>query len=300
MTDSYAIINGIVDSVDFSKQSFLNRDKIDWSTLDISNVPSANMNPLMDMMNRLSEKLDTWEVKVGESRLSPEKKENNFSIIVSIRTDISKLNNSGYEDQEHFNYEVIYYIQQKLVNMVSYAPTSCKEGVKSFSSSLSAELKKVSFIEGDRIFILREAARKLVEKSYQFRVNEYKENIKKDGLTLTGIESIQDGDLLDASCMYSSEKYGRGAGSLVREIFYAKQRGYKYILMDWPFSEEVENIINCAKALGVKEFAFMGACTSTLNVLNLITKMGLTFRIEEIEQKNYGESEMIPVAVVTL
>jgi hypothetical protein len=300
MTDSYAIINGIVDSVDFSKQSFLNRDKIDWSTLDISNVPSANMEPLMDMMNRLSEKLDSWEVKVGESRLSPEKKEKNFSNIVSIRTDIRKLNNSGYEDLEHFNYEVIYYIQQKLASMTPYAPTSCKEGVKSFSSNLSAELKKVSFIEGDRIFILREAARRLVEKSYQFRVDAYREDIKTEGLTLTGIESIQDGDLLDAACMYASEKYGRGAGSLVRDLFYAKQRGSKYALVDWPFSEEVENIVTCAKALGVKEFAFIGACTSTLNVLNLITKMGLTFKIEEIEQKNYMETELVPVAVVTL
>ena len=55
-----------------------------------------------------------------------------------------------------------------------------------------------------------------------------------------------------------------------------------------------------AKSLGLKEIAFEGESTAVLGNLNIITKMGLSFKIVEIEKKNYFENTIIPIVVVQL
>ena len=59
--------------------------------------------------------------------------------------------------------------------------------------------------------------------------------------------------------------------------------------------------MNFVKKIGLKEIVFTGDVTTALSNLNIITKMGLKFRIEEITQKTmYGDSETEPAAIVTI
>lgn len=293
------IVTNILSSINFNKQLFIDRDNIDWSIIDLSSIPSADLTDILTKMDYLSSKLSVWETQIKESRISSCKKEKGLGIVSSILKDINTLNKNGYSDLEYFNYEISHYIRLKLENLILNVPASCKEEIKRFYSSLKDELNKVATTEQYRHYILSELRNKIIEKAHDYRVEEQKEDILASGLSIQSIEEADD-VYLDAACVYAYEQYGKGANALVREIFYAKKRNYKYITLSWPFSDEVENIVKCAKALNVKEFAFTGDSTAALRTLNLITKLGLFFRIEEVDQKNFGAIETVPVAVVTL
>ena len=269
----------------------------------MSSVPSADFSSLNTVLNIVSNKVNEWGARINCSRMGAEKKDRGLQIINSIKLAILNFNSDTQvlgSDKEHSRYETANYIKQKLDVLSDNVPVACKNNVCEVFRKLGIELNKVSRVESDRHFILSCVAEKVVENSEKYRVDVQKENISKGSLTISDIENTKDSDYLDAAGVYAYEKFGKGASSVVRGIFYAHKNNYKYVTMDWPFPEEMENIISCAKSLGVKEFAFQGDCTSTLRNLNLITKLGYSFRIEEVEYKRYGDTEIIPVAVVTI
>lgn len=302
-TDNTEIIKSIVNSIDYSKQNFSDYKSIDWSSFDLSSVPSADFSFLNSFMDSLFTMISGWEHDINGSRLGVEKKGRGIRIIESIRSDLKEYTDGvvgSYSfDVEHSRYEKACYIQQKLDILSKNVPSVCRERVTEVFKKLGRELNKLSGVENDRHYILSRIAEKVVEKCQDFQISVQKENILSTSLTISDIENAKEDSYLNAACRYVNEKYGKGSGNLILPIFYRKRNDEKYAILDWPFVEDLENIINCARGLGLKEIAFSGDCTSALRNLNKITKLGLSFKIEEITRKCWSR-EIIPVAVVTL
>jgi hypothetical protein len=300
-TDTTEIIKSIVNSIDYSKQNFSDYKSINWSSFDLSSVPSADLGDLTTVLHIISDKVCEWGAWINCSRMGAEKKGRGLQIINSIKLDILNFNSDTLvlgSDKECSMYETANYIKQKLEVLSKNAPSVCREQVVEFFKKLGRELNKLSGIENDRHYILSRIAENVVEKSQDFQISVQKENILSTSLTISDIENAKEDSYLNAAC-YVNEKYGKGSGNLILSIFYRKRNDEKYVILDWPFVDELENIINCARGLGVKEIAFSGDCTSALRNLNKITKLGLSFKIEEITRKCWS-NEVVPVAVVTL
>ena len=116
-TDTTEIIKSIVNSIDYSKQNFSDYKSIDWSSFDLSSVPSADFGSLTNVLHIISGKVDEWGSRINCSRMGAEKKDRGLRIINSIKLDILNFNSDTQvlgSDKERSRYETANYIKQKL------------------------------------------------------------------------------------------------------------------------------------------------------------------------------------------
>lgn len=121
-------------------------------------------------------------------------------------------------------------------------------------------------------------------------------------ISISAIENATSDSYFSAIIKRAVEKFGKGAGDLVRAVYYAKRFNRDIPELNWVFDDEVENIVRFAQFLGLRGFAFKGSSTSALSNLNIITKMGLSFRIEERhDYHEYMDGLIVyPAAIISL
>lgn len=304
------IVKDVVDSVDYSALNYRNSEEIDYSKLDLSKLPSADFSDIDSLISELDSNIGAFKAAVTNSRISPDKKDQAHRHLSSVQENIVRYcNPSSIGDKEGNRYNALCEIKRSVDGFVSYTPSSVKEKANSLSKQLNSLFKKVWSIESDRQFIFRRIIDELLDKSEKYRIENYRKQIDEAGdVSLDNIQSC-DSDYLTASIGYLSNRFGKGASDIVRGLIHSKKSNYgKYetkdgeilVTIGWPFSEYIESIVNCARYLNLKEFAFQGESTSALPCLNVLTKLGVSFRIEEVYYKDSWENKEYPVAIVTL
>lgn len=302
------IVDSFVSTLDFSKENYKNRESIHFGSLIIPGLPSASFESLSTVIDKIKGKMGDWESSLKGSRLGQAKKSSGAVYISNINSNIedycSYANISTCDcdgDLECRKYDIAYRVQTYILKLSDCMPLSCKDIVVDAGCAITKELRRISAVIEDRRYILIEIADRIVEESAKYRVNEELSSISNKGLSISDIEYATSQDLLDACCKYVGDKFGYGASSIVSAIYYAKKLGNAIPEMEWVHNDQVENIVKFAQYLGVKEFAFKGSCTTALSNLNILVKMGVKFRIEEITQKNiFNEESTYPVAIVML
>ncbi len=295
-------VDAIINTIDFSKAKYSSRDSINFNELNLTDIPSADFGEVDSIINRIESSVDGWATAIQKSRMGENKKALGQQRIDYIKANIDFYKNiETVGDTEDKQYQKAYDIKNRVIDLADYMPSSEKENVKHVGKLLEICVRKISSTVGDRSFILRHVAEKLVNQSEEFRINAHLERINQNGLTVKDIQEAPSEDFLCAARMFACNKFGRGAGDLISSIFYAKKLENSIPEITWVFNSEVENIVNFAKYLELKEFAFKGDSTAALADLNTIVKLGLKFRIEEITRNEmYDEQITSPVAIVTL
>jgi hypothetical protein len=294
-------IDSIIATTDFSKINFKNKSEIDLSKFDLSKLPVADFGKVNNTVDLIYSKINEYGAMINCSRMCEQNKKNGIDRINLIKTDINLYKKDNDVSDASEKLQKAWYISSRLFDLISFVPTKLKEEVKHLDHRLEADIKEINPIVESRQFLINKLSDGLVEKSKDFRVQLLKEEIKKNGLTVKDIKNITDDDCLRAARWYAGEEFSRGAADIVSAVFYAGKFNNEFPEVSWMFSDQVEGAINFAKKIGLKEFAFAGDSTAALSNLNIITKMGLNFRIEEITRNNgYGDTETKPVAIVSV
>ena len=296
---SKKIIADIINSVDFSKNIFEDRDEINFNAFDLTDVPSVDFSEIDSIINDIEKNINTFKTYTNVSRLFYDKKQR----VLDAFSDLASRINS-YKEEE-INGDVIFSkynkawnISSKITALSSDVPKSIKNSIVNLHEKLHTALHKVENNVNDRHQFLRALSEKLIEKSYKHQVNNKLKNIESTGLTIEDIRKPNSEEFFDACRNYAFNKFGKGASDTISAIHY--QRDKKYPETDWKFNDSIEGCLLCAKNLGVKEIAFVGDSTAALSNLNTIMKLGFSFRIEELTKKRYGEEEIYPAAIVSL
>lgn len=309
--DISLVVNGVVNSIDFNTYNYRKSSDIDFSQLDLSKVPSADFSDLNLIVEEINSCLDNFNSALEKSRISIEKKEQGKNHIQEIKYEIERYNNPvSVGDMECNRYDSAKEIVQWLSRFLSFTPSSIKNTAKGLYDKCNHVLKKIEWKESDRRFIIKRISEEILDNSEKYRIESYKKQIEEAGsLSFADLEK-RDSDYLSASIGFLSNKFGSGVSDFVRGIIhstrensirnYLKDDGTTLIALGWTFSKYVEGIVNCAKYLHVKEFAFYGSSTEALPCLNVLSKLGISFTIEEVNYKDPWESTKRPVALVTL
>lgn len=294
-------IDSIIATTDFSKLNFKKKDEIDLSKFDLSKLPVADFNKLNNTVDLVHSKMDEYGAMINCSRMCEQNKKNGTDRISLIKSDIALYKKDNTDSEK---IRTAWYISSRMFDLVSFVPTKLKSEVTHIHHRLEADIKEINPIVESRQFLINKLSDGLVEKSKDFRVRVLKDGIKKNGLTVDDIKnttSETDNDFICAARWYAGEEFSRGAADIVSAVWYAEKLGNAIPEVSWMFSDQVEGAINFAKKIGLKELAFEGDSTAALSNLNIITKMGLKFRIEEITRNNgYGDTETKPVAIVSV
>ena len=305
------IVKGVVDSVNYSVLNYRESKDIDFSQLDLSKVPSADFSDLDLIVEEISSCLDNFNSAIEKSRISIEKKEHGKNHIQEIKYEIERYNNPvSVGDMECNRYDSAKEIVRWFSSFLSFTPSPIKNTAKGLYDKCNHVLKKIEWKESDRKFIIKRISEEILDNSEKYRIESYKKQIEEAGsLSFADLEK-RDSDYLSASISFLSNKFGSGVSDFVRGIIhstrdnsihnYSKDDGTILIALGWTFSKYVKNIVDCAKYLHVKEFAFYGSSTEALPCLNVLVKLGISFTIEEVNYKDPWESTKRPVALVTL
>lgn len=296
-------LDAIINTIDFSKAKYSRRDSINFNELNLTDIPSADFGEVDSIINKIESSVDGWATSIQKSRMGENKKALGQQRIDYIKANIDFYKNiETVGDTEDKQYQKAYEIKNGVIDLSDYMPSSEKENVKHVGKLLEICVKKISSTVGDRSIILRYVAEKLVNQSEEFRINAHLERINQNGLTVKDIQEASSEDFLCAARLFANNKFGRGAGDIISSIFYAKKIKNSIPEIAWVFNDQVENVVNFAKYLGLNEFEFQGESILALSDLNVIVKLGLKFRIEEITRNKMYDEQMItsPVAIVTL
>jgi hypothetical protein len=295
------IIDNVINSVDFSKVCYLKKDDIDFSAFDLHEVPSADFTCVDSVIKELEEKIPYFEYSVQHSKLREENKNKclkNFSWIKEKIDDYRKINTKG--DVQGDKYDDAFSIRSILEDdLLKSVPKSIQNDINNCSYLIRTSLDQIRWNVKDRSYFLDYLSRKLIDESEKHQIELHKNEIFKTGLTIENIKNAKSEEYLDAACQYMYEKFGSGATAPINAIRY--NNGSDIPEIHWLFEKEVEPCIKSARYLGLKEIAFVGDSTAALSNLNIITKLGLNFRIEEITKEcRYGNKDTHAAAIVQL
>lgn len=106
---------------------------------------------------------------------------------------------------------------------------------------------------------------------------------------------------LDRATEAAYNTFGRGAAALLRAFCHGVRSGLIGTLLDFPFTSEVDGMIEWARAVGLKEFGFRSQSSEALAVLTRATEMGATVRFSKEPCPDiHGDGRRDPVAWVTV
>ena len=292
-------IETLANSVDFSKVRYNREKDIDFSIFNLSELPEVNYKDADDRIEKVFALLDKVNASLKSSRLSAEKKENIKNALVYIIEDIGSYKELSSEDYlENKKYDKLNLIKNRIMDLSTKAPMSMREELSYFGKSLESRLKDLYKNISNRSYLINRLSEVLVERSREFYTEEYKKELENKNLTLEDIKNFNQDEQVTAACIKVNEQFGSGASSLLRTLIHTKENDLP--MLSWTQDEYIKGIVDFAKSLGLKEIGFEGNSTAVLGNLNIITKMGLSFKIIEIEKKNYFENTIIPIVVVQL
>lgn len=114
-------------------------------------------------------------------------------------------------------------------------------------------------------------------------------------------DHADDWGFLDRATEAAYKTFGIGAAALLRAFCHGVRSGRIGTLLDFPFTSEVDGMIEWARAVGLKEFGFRSQSTEALAVLTRATEMGAAVRFsKESFPDIYGDDRSDPVAWVTV
>lgn len=304
MFNTYETTKSILSNVDYSTFNYKKPDDIDFSKLDLSSVPSIDLTKVESIISSLIDEQTYFKDAVLKSRINEAKQKSCISLLNGIgllrEGYKSPLNPEFRGDREIQRYKVASSLCCNLEELVRDVPASIKPKVKSYHKDLKEVLDSLYRTVRERESVFYNLTETILKESKKYRVNKFREELDVKGVTREDIENCKDSEYLDAISGYVSDKFGADASDMIRAILYAKKYGHARPELDFTFSDRVENIINCARYFGVKEFSFEGDSTTCLSTLFLLTKLGLSFKIEEVTSNRCYSTETRPVVIVTL
>lgn len=292
-------IETLVSTVDFSKVKYDRTKDIDFTKFDLSELPEVDYKNADIRVERIIPLLNRVEDSLKSSRLSAEKKEHLKKAMSYVIEDINVYKTLSTEDYlENKKYHTLYTIKNRIYDLSLKAPVSMREELKGFSKRMESELNNIYKNISNRDYIINRLSETLLEKSKEFYTEKYKKEIENKAITIEDIKNLNSDEQISASCIHVNSQFGQGASDLLWAIRHTKENEIPRVEFTW--NEKIKGIVDFAKSLGLKEIAFEGESTAVLGNLNIITKMGLSFKIVEIEKKNYFENTIIPIVIVQL
>ena len=303
MYDYNHVLAVITDSSAFKHSCYRNAEDIDWDTLDLSLLPKADFSEINAKVDHLEKWIPELITATYKSRMDVSKKDyvkSRFDYVLGTIGSIRNPQIGKDKDVELYCYEKLNSVLNCLEDIRSNLPTAHRNSFRCLVSDFDQALRRISRTEGDRSFTLHLLKDRLLEYAEKVSVEREADKIKEQGYTMKSIEDSPNDYYLAAVRRDVYEKYGRGATDLVNALNDRKRFNNAFPTMGWVFDKEVEGVISFAKDIGLTEFAFTGFSTAALSNLNIITKMGLHFRIEEVKiQSHMGEEEK-PMAIISL
>lgn len=295
MFNTYETTKSILSNVDYSTFNYKKPDDIDFSRLDLSSVPSVDLTKVDSIISSLIDEQTCFKDAVLKSRINEAKQKSCLATLDYIGVLIDTYNNPDFSgDKDSQRYKTASSLCGYLENISRDVPASIKPKVKSYHRDLEEVLDSLYGTVRVRESVFYNLTETILKESEKYRVNKFREELDVKGVTREEYE------YLDAVSGYVSDKFGAGASDMIRAILYAKKYGNARPELDFTFSDRVENIINCARYFGVKEFSFEGDSTACLSTLFILTKLGLSFKIEEVTSNRCYSTETRPVVIVTL
>ena len=295
MFNTYETTKSILSNVDYSTFNYKKPDDIDFSRLDLSSVPSVDLTKVDSIISSLIDEQTCFKDAVLKSRINEAKQKSCLATLDYIGVLIDTYNNPDFSgDKDSQRYKTASSLCGYLENISRDVPASIKPKVKSYHRDLEEVLDSLYGTVRVRESVFYNLTETILKESEKYRVNKFREELDVKGVTREEYE------YLDAVSGYVSDKFGAGASDMIRAILYAKKYGNARPELDFTFSDRVENIINCARYFGVKEFSFEGDSTACLSTLFSLTKLGLSFKIEEVTSNRCYSTETRPVVIVTL
>lgn len=301
MFNTYETTKSILSNVDYSTFNYKKPDDIDFSRLDLSSVPSVDLTKVDSIISSLIDEQTCFKDAVLKSRINEAKQKSCLATLDYIGVLIDTYNNPDFSgDKDSQRYKTASSLCGYLENISRDVPASIKPKVKSYHRDLTEVLDSLYRTVRVRESVFYNLTETILKESEKYRVNKFREELDVKGVTREDIENCKEYKYLDAVSGYVSDKFGAGASDMIRAILYAKKYGNARPELDFTFSDRVENIINCARYFGVKEFSFEGDSTACLSTLFILTKLGLSFKIEEVTSNRCYSTETRPVVIVTL
>lgn len=301
MFNTYETTKSILSKVDYSTFNYKKSEDINFSRLDLSSVPSIDLTKIESIISSLNNEQTYFKDAVLKSRINEAKQKSCLSTLDYIGILIETYNNPEFSgDKDSQRYKTALSLCGYLENISRDVPASIKPKVKSYHRDLKEVLDSLYRTVRDREIVFNNLTETILKESEKYRVNKFREVLDVKGVTREDIENCKEYEYLDAVSGYVSDKFGAGASDMIRAILYAKKYDHARPELDFTFSDRVENTINCARYFGVKEFSFEGDSTTCLSTLFILTKLGLSFKIEEVTSNRYYSTETRPVVIVTL
>lgn len=299
-------ITSIVNNIDFSKHTFNCRNDVDFAAhgIDLSAIPCADIAIMDKAISGIAEHMNGVKEAIEKSRLGENNKASALELAVRINQRIETANNPTDEDIALNKWYCIDGSARELAGLLKYVPSSVKDNVNKAYRLASSCRKEIENVMEERSSILRELDEAIIEACEEYRIEEWKKELEDKELTLDIIHAKDDErhDILstyrDAVCTVAYNRFGTGC-RLIRAIYHSTKKSLP--TMDWVSDYEVEGIVKCANAIGIKEFAFEGASSAALECLCEFSALGATFRFETDTRKNYcGHTHKERRVVVTL
>lgn len=304
MFNVYETTNLILKDVDYSVFNYKLSEEIDFSKLNLSCIPDVDFSKIKFNIDCLYDNLIEFQEAVLRSRLSSEKRDfclNKINTIASLVDACKNYTIKVYNEKQYYDY--VYSLSKSLKDLSLSAPLSVKDKVSSYYSTLKEDIDALHDNVYNRDYIFSHLTKTILNESEKYRENKIKESLSVKGFTSKDLEccnSTFSSEFFRAACWYASDRFGTGAADMVRAVFYSYKSKNNRPELEWTFSDRVDPIIECARYLGVKEFSFEGDCSSCLSNLFVLTKLGLSFRIEEVTTNTTRGTRTRPVVIVTL
>lgn len=143
------------------------------------------------------------------------------------------------------------------------------------------------------------------QKGDQAMTNATNTNETKTATEIVTLEALRehatDWGFIEKAAGEAFETFGRGAAILLRAFCHGVRSGLIGTLLDFPFTSEVDGMIEWARAVGLKEFGFRSQSSEALAVLTRATEMGATVRFSKESCPDIHEDDRRdPVAWVTV
>ena len=289
-------ITSIVNSIDFSKHTFNNRNDVKFAAhgIDISAIPCADISVMDKAIIGIAEHMNGVKEAIEKSRLGYSNKARALELVGRVNHRIETANNPTDEDIALNKWYCITGSASELAGLLKCVPSSVKDKVNKAYRLASSCRKEVEEVMGTRVSILSELEEAIFEASEDFQIEAWKVELKDKELSLDLIHAKDEEpyDILetyrDAVCSVVHDRFGAGC-RLVKAIYHSKNDTLP--TLGWVSDYEVESIVKCANALGIKEFAFEGSSSAALECLCELSAMGVTFRFETYIRKDYFARE---------
>lgn len=286
------IITSIVNSIDFSKHTFNHRKDVNFAAhgIDLSALPCADISVMDKAISGIAEHMNGVKEAIEKSRLGENNKASALELECRVNQRIETAKNPTDDDSAMNKWYCIDGSVRELSGLLKCVTSSVKDNVSKAYRLASSCRKEVENLMEERSSIIRELEESIIEACEEYRIEEWKKELEDKELTLDLIHAKDDEehDILstyrDAVCSVAYNRFGTGC-RLIRAIYHSTKKSLP--TMEWVSDYEVESIVKCANAIGIKEFAFEGSSSAALECLCELSAVGATFRFETDIRKDY-------------